>query len=178
MRIKLPSFRLGSTANSGFTILELLIVFTLGIFIAGFGLVAFSAYGRSQSLTNAAAQTKLLIQEARFSAQSSVRPVKTPDGSTIDCGTSELVGYRVQLLTVKNKIESYLVCGNQTSFLMKELKFPTNISFDSATTCSQILFDAISTQATGANCNIVIQGYGSKRQLSVDGVGGIKITSL
>lgn len=163
--------------NSGFTLLELLVVFTLGIFISGVGIVAFAAYGRSQILTNAATQTKLFIQEVRFTALSSVIPPKASDGSTIDCGSSGLLGYKVQIVSAQKQVRSYLLCGNQTSYLVKQVKFPSNISIDSTTTCDQIQFDALSAQAAGANCNVIIQGYGAKKNIFVDAGGNVKITN-
>ncbi len=166
------------SSKKGFTLIELLVVFSLTAFIAGIGIVAFAAYGRSQSLTQAVSQTKLLIQESRFNALSSVLPQKTPDGDVIDCGSSGLGGYKVQINIAQNNAQSYLFCGNQTTFLIKQVNLPSNITMGSDTTCDQIQFDTVSAQAVGGNCSILIEGYGARKSLSVDLVGNITVTDI
>lgn len=163
----------------GFTLIELLVVFSLGAFLAGIGVVSFAAYSRSQSVSQATTQTKLLVQEARFNALSSIIPAKTPDGTSISCGSGEFLGYKIQVQKDQRQVRSYLLCANQPSaYFIKQVQFPANIDFGNATSCDEIQFDVISAQTTQANCNIIIEGYGAQKNLYIDTSGNITVTSL
>ncbi len=165
--------------EKGFTVIELLVVFSLTAVVSSLGIVSFVSYSRTQQLVQSANQTKLLIQEAKFSALSSVKPSNTPDGSASNCTSGvSLLGYRVTVNEGTGNLDLSLLCSNGQATAIKTIELPNSLSFDQVlTTCTHISFDALTSQATGSPlpCDIVITGFSMEKTVSIDLGGNIAI---
>lgn len=159
----------------GFTIIEILVVFSLVAFLSGIGIISFVTYSRSQELSQSASNIKLFVQEAKFNALSSVKSVNSGENTSIDCGTESLTGYSVEIFQAAKELRMFMLCANASSQLVKTFKLPENLSFTASTTCSEVQFEVVSANPTGLPCDIQFVGYGSQKTVAVDRIGNVSI---
>ncbi len=184
----------GRTSQSGFTLIELIIVFTLFTLLSGVGVASFVTYSRSQAVDNSMKELKTTLFTARSRALSQLK-----DAS---CGSStnlQLLGYEVVLCTVpghshpanvacnaaSNSYELQIICGKPdgsgqiaTTVLGKSF-IDRNISFDTTSTATYFFFTSItasviSDNASGGNPTAVINGYSLKKSVNVSQTGVIQ----
>ena len=166
-------------SRRGFTIIEILVVFALVAILSGVGLVSFVTYSRSQQLNQTANDMKLMISQARSSAQSTVKTNTDMNGDKVDCynqpdGQYEtLVGYSI--VVDNDQLQIKLNCEILPAKTFRSIVLPRNISFTGASTCGIILFNSLTSQVSGAPCSFVISGYGLSKTLSIDATGNVNI---
>lgn len=169
--------------QSGFSLIELMVVFSLIAIVSGIGFASFAGYSRRQTLSQAASDLKSIIDRAKFDALSSVKPASL-------CPGENLVGYKVALCSTsplsclssstQSDYQLIGVCSSR-DYLIIAKKLPQNISIVTAnntTTCGEISFDSLSNSVRGTPCVIGITGttgYGSQLTLSVDQGGNVSI---
>lgn len=156
--------------RNGFTLIEILVVFSVIAILSGIGVASFASYSRSQQLAQSGNNIKLLVSQARFSALSGVKTNQDQSGNTITCGNESLVGYAVTVIG-NNQLELSMECANTSSQTFKTLTIPTGYTFDNSTTCTQIKFDSLSATAGGVPCTIVLGGYGRSKTITIDIAG-------
>lgn len=164
--------------QKGFTLLEILVVFSIMAVLSGLGFTSFVSYSRSQQLTQAASNIKLLLNQARFNAISVVKTNKDIGGTTFSCGDNALLGYSV--FVSGREAGLYQECAGVASRAIRQIILPPGHSFAQGTTCTQIHFDSLSATATGVPCIIIVRGFsqGSNPQLktiSIDVAGNASI---
>lgn len=128
-------------SDKGFTLLELLVVFSLTALMAGGGFFAFTQYVRSQSFNQGVEQIRLTYEQARNFAISNVKP---EDECSSDSNVSILRGYRVDL----TQDSLVLVVGCSTGDSPTYINLPADVRLrnpggDSPTACSGIEFEVI-----------------------------------
>lgn len=163
-----------SVRQNGFTLIEILVVFSIIAVLSGIGVASFAAYSRSQQLAQSGNNIKLLVNQARFSALSVVKTNRDQSGNTVSCGNEVLLGYAISIIG-NNQIELSMECANTSSQPFKALNLPRGYSFDNTTTCTQFRFDSLSATAGGVPCQIVIGGYGQSKTISLDNAGNAQI---
>lgn len=160
--------------NEGFTLIEILVVFSIIAVLSGLGIASFASYSRTQQLAQSANNIKLLVSEARFNALSGVKTNKDQDGNTVTCGSESFEGYSVTVLG-NNQVELSLQCANISSLTTKTLTMPKGYAFGNGTTCSQVHFDSLSSTGGGVPCQIVLTGFNQTKTLSVDVAGNTSV---
>ena len=96
--------------QNGFTLIELIVVFTVIAILSTIGTVSFVSYSRTQTLNQA---TSDLVQTLNLAKSLSASQLKTPDingsGPLVGCSSSQtLGGYGVQInVDQTNKVYSY-----------------------------------------------------------------------
>lgn len=168
--------------NKGFTIVELLVVFSIITIIAGVGFASFASYNDSQKLTESTRLLKGMIEDARQSSISQVLPKETEEG-LINCSNA-IEGYRVNLCASdlvcsdnENDYEMELLCGI-TQNLVKKRTFHMNVEFDSAT-CDSIIYQSLTGEvrfipAQNTDCQITLTNGKSTRTVTVDRAGNVR----
>ncbi len=186
----------GKRFSRGFTLLELIVVFSVISIVSGIGIFSFVTYSRSQTLTTATNDFVTFLYTAKSRAQSQVKP------SDATACSGSLDGYEIRLCSGSTTCEgisdvvqdrTYVVyprCGGATVPSLADVKtFPTNISFDtdrSKTTTTSILFNTISGVVgsgvvglpgiIGGPGNVQIDGFnGDKKTIKIDSVGNISV---
>lgn len=161
--------------SKGFTLIELLVIFSITAILSGIGAVSLASYSQSQQLTQTSNSVKLLIQEARFNAISSVNTTTNDNGNSVSCGSRKLNGYLARVDLNLNRIQLYLSCENTSPLiiLVKTYTLPSPITMSSSSTCTSINFDALTSLASGVPCEVVLQGFGSEKSVMVDAGGNI-----
>ncbi len=165
------------TSNKGFTIIEILVVFTVIAILAGIGITSFVAYSRSQQVSQTANNLKLLINEAKFNSLSVVKSTRSEDGSVASCDGEALTGYTITV-SGSNEIRLSQVCESSGSSTIKTLTLPNGLSIISAnpsTNCSLIQFSTLSGNIIGAPCSIRLSGFSQSKTISVDAIGNTSV---
>lgn len=164
--------------DSGFTLIEILVVFSIISILSAIGFASFVSYSRSQQLNQTANNIKLLVSQARFNSISTVKINRDISGNTVDCSSSSLDGYSV-IITGTNQIELDQECNGSTAQPIKIITLPSNLTFTSPTggavMCASIHFSALSATSAGLPCSIALSGYGQKKTIDIDAIGNVSI---
>ncbi|MDO8270251.1 MAG: prepilin-type N-terminal cleavage/methylation domain-containing protein [Candidatus Levybacteria bacterium] len=161
-------------SNKGFTLIEILVVFSVITILSAVGIASFASYSRTQQVAQSANSVKLLISQARFNAISTVKSNSNEQGITIDCGVDALSGYSITTFG-DSSIDLNQVCASGGSNRIKRYTLPSGLTFTAGTTCNQVLFDSLSAKGNGLPCNFVVNGFGQSKTISVDAIGNVSI---
>lgn len=173
--IRYWKFGIGSIENFkhsslGFSLIELMVAFSLMALIAGIGFASFSNYNQKQTVTQASQDVKLVFDNAKFNAISSVK--------STSCANSNLVGYKVVVCskatclvpTANYEIDTMCSYPDPDSLLYSK-KLPQNVTVKSSSTCTIVKYNTLSNFVEGGPCVLTITGYGIDQSINID-VGG------
>lgn len=177
--ISMPAYNKFKSSNSGFTLLELLVVFSLISIITGLGFASLVAYSRSQALNQVAADIKQVVETARFNSLSSVKPAS--------CASTKLLSYIVNFcvnsnsncpLPLNNKgYQIQVACAGispNATIYTKTLPTSGNFSFGPSSTCQNITFDSLTAAISGVSpsgCTLSLVGYTKTLPITVGSQG-------
>lgn len=148
----------------GFTLLEIIVVFSVISIVATVGVAAFVNYSKTQSLQVSYLDLKSTFVTAKSYSISQIKPA--------ECITNALVGYEVNLDIFNSKYSLIARCQGFSKTL-KTSFFQEKISFNnSLTTSNSFLFPVLSKKMTGGT--ITIEGYGNQKVITIDDLGGIR----
>jgi prepilin-type N-terminal cleavage/methylation domain-containing protein len=170
---KLPITRFKFSRN-GFTIIELLVGFSILAVISGLGLAAFVNISRKQTISEAVTNLKQTIDEARFKAISVVKPEV--------CAGSEIESYVVSLCYNENpscsgennRYIANAICVGVSPTPFPDRDLPVGVTFeppDSGTPCQDIVFNIVPTSTEGVPCSVKVSGFGQTLVVSVNSKG-------
>lgn len=163
----------------GFTIFELLVVFSLVSVVSGIGFVSLGSYSRKQVILQSLANIKQIVDTARFNALSNVKPTT--------CGTGEeLSSYTVKFCFNSNctgivgatNNSSYVLqaaCGAQTSIVSVH-DLPSGVLFTDLPAglggiCQDFIFKSVKSNVIGGPCYINLTGFSNTITLSINSLG-------
>lgn len=180
--------------QSGFTLIELIVVFTVFTILSGVGVASFVTYSRSQAVDNSLKELKTTLLTARSRSLSQLKGT--------NCGNNvnlQLLGYEVVLCSVpghshpanvscndsSNAYELQIICGlpdgsGQTAVSVLDKKFlDSSITFDTNSTATYFYFStltgAVTTDASGGTSPTAkVKGYSLTRSVSVSQTGVIQ----
>lgn len=151
---------------TGYTLIELLIVITIGIIVFSVGIASYREFSRRQALTGL---SKQLIADLRLAQQQALTGQK-PTG--VAC--AKLVGYQFTRISTTN-YRLYARCDNSNVFVNHEIKSVDLIAGTTLTaTNSNILFKVLGqgTDLTASN-NLVLSNTTSGSSITIIvGTGG------
>lgn len=151
-----------SKLNQGFTLIELIVVFSVIVILSTVGIAAFVNYSHTQALNTAVLDSVSMLNVAKSRAMSQVKPGES-------CLTQSLDGYQVTI-SAPQEYSLYAICGGNT-VLIERKNLPANISFRSGTQESflfHILTGSVESEGT-----ITIDGYGRTKTITVFSNGRI-----
>jgi len=158
----------------GFVLIELMVVFSLMALISGIGFVSFSSYSQKQTVNQAAQDIKLIFDNAKFNALSSVK-------ESTSCSNGTLVGYKIVVCSkasclgpATDAYEIDVMCSDVDTLLYSK-KLPQNVIIDATSTCSVVKYNTLSNFVEGGPCDIVVAGYGIKSTIRIDGGGNASV---
>lgn len=159
--------------SQGFTILELLVVFSVIGVLAGVGFAAFTNYSRSQVLDQAVQDLKSAVDNSRFNAVSSVKP------SMCTSANKTLNSYQIVFTPANNTYVVNAICES-TTVLISTKVLPSSITMVSTgnppiTTCSILSYNTLSGYESGTGCVVVLSAYGRTKSVVIDGGGNASI---
>lgn len=151
--------------SNGFTLLELIIVFSVIAIISTVGIAAFVNYSKQQTLQASYLDILSVLNAAKSYSISQTKPQA--------CGVNPLEGYKVSFDLFNDKYSLSAQCEGYEETL-KTGVMPENIAFnDTLTTNSTILFPVLSNGVSdcSSTCTITIEGYDDQRVITVTGSG-------
>jgi len=166
MKIKFNNSTIQQFNDRGFTLLELIIVFTVIAILSTVGIASFVSYSRSQSLQSAASDLALTLDSAKSRANSQVKPS--------GC-SGALKGYKIDIYSETTYSLSVVCPGVDSPIQTTILPDKGNIKFTVGVGTS-IFFPVITGTAQGAG-QIVLTGYNQSRWVCVNPGGIVKILS-
>lgn len=160
---KLPVKFLKS-GQTGFTLVELIVVFAALAALSTLGVASFVSYSRSQIMQTAASELSTTINLARSRAYSQVKP---------EACTSTLEGYRVSIFAPQGEYALEALCGGSVYEQVRK-KLPNDLSFDASGSVTAFTFPIIKGGLQGSGGSVVIVGYGQTRTITVNPAGDIR----
>ena len=171
-------------SQKGFTLIELIVVFTVLAILSTIGVISFVSYSRAQVLNQA---TNDLVQALNTAKSLSASQLKTvnKNGKTLEClDYQTLNGYGVQINASDTSHEYYALyiscTGNgvnapETTDPLWQTPLPQNVSFDTtdtvATNIADVFFPVLSggttTKGNDNADSIVLTSYGSTRTIRI-----------
>lgn len=150
--------------SQGFTLLELMVVFSLTTVLAGGGFFAFTKYSQSQDLNRGIEALTLTYDLARNSALSNVKP-ESECSSSVN-STSILEGYRVDL----TQDSVTLVTDCTVTDVQKTQQLPQSVKIQNPHLCSGIIYKTISGNVVNTNgslpCTMSVYHEGDRETLT------------
>ncbi len=169
-----------SFQESGFTIIELIVVFSIIAILSVIGVAAFVNYSRIQTLESAASDLSSTLLVAKSRAISQVKP----SSQIPQCNdTAILNGYRVILcspssfdvLCTANNSYVLAVRCSKADYKMKSSALPKNVIFSPSPTSSSFYFPVISSGVQGAGTiSLTLTTDNNLKTITVDPIGGIQ----
>ena len=148
--------------NKGFTLIELVFVFTIIGIITVVSFAAYNGFNKSQTLSTAVNDVIALFQAARSKAVSQVKPTA--------CTNKTLQGYQVTLSIAASTYQLEVVCGGTTTMLEKKT-LPSGVTF-AASSPTQIRFN-VSTGTVASTATVTINGNSTSKQIRIDPSGNV-----
>ena len=152
--------------QKGFTIIELIVVFSIIAVLSVIGVAVFVNYGRIQILESASSDLSSALLVAKSRAISQVNTV---------CKDKEQIlnGYQVVLFTSENRYELQVVCSTNFTYRISSTTLPKNVTFSPFPTSASFFFQVISSGVAGSG-TISLSAYGNVKIITVDPIGGIQ----
>lgn len=159
----------------GFTIIELLIVFSILAILSTVGIASFVSYTNSQKLRNAILELKTMLQEGRSNALSQVKPAS--------CGV--LQGYEVRFCCTgggtncptclsPDDYELDAMCSSIASgILIKSSNFPDGVTVNNAQTTWRTYHFIPITGGVSKNGKITLSGSNGQQQIATVSATGV-----
>jgi prepilin-type N-terminal cleavage/methylation domain-containing protein len=171
-------------SQEGFTLIELVVVFTVIAILSTIGTVSFVSYSRSQTLNQAANDLMQTLNTAKSLSGSQLK-ILSKNGISWQCQDSQtLNGYGVLISTTNRYYSLYIECirgevktqypdpGSSNDW---RTPLPNSVSFDaSSTNITNVFFPILSGGIISNGDSIVLSSYGNMKTIRV-GNGYISI---
>lgn len=169
MKILLSVF----TKQNGFTMIELIVVFSIMATLSTVGIASFVSYSRTQVLQQTTNDLVNVLNTAKTRAASQIKP------SSSCSATNILQGYSVSINIAARTYSLNIICSGTTTAL-STIILPTNVSFNSAsdippTTAATNIIFPILTGGTSGSGNIVLSSFNQTKTVVVSSVGGVSV---
>ncbi len=173
MKNEKKNYKLLIINSKGFTLIELIVVFSVVAILSTIGISAFVNYSHIQTLQSANNDVKRIVNLAKSRSLSQV---------SRSCGTNrQLNGYEVRICGLPTStcisnadFELDIKCGGIiVSPSVEVRKLPQGISFDTNRTSSSFFFPIL-TGGVAGNGVIVLSGFGGEKTITIDSIGNVR----
>jgi prepilin-type N-terminal cleavage/methylation domain-containing protein len=159
--------------NTGFTLIELVVVFTVMAILSTIGVASFVSYSRSQALDQAANDLVQALNTAKSLSASQLKSV-SKNNVTLQCSNQTLHGYGVQIIKNANPkyYALYIQCVNSNSQLgpivsdpKLQVPIPTDITL--TTSVASVFFPILSGGIVSDGDSIILSSYGNTKTINL-----------
>lgn len=173
INIKLPHL----TNKDGFTLIELVVAFSIMAILSTVGVVSFVNYSRTQTLQQAVNDLITTLGTAK-SMSVSQTTASNANGGSLNCsGGGSFSGYGVTIITATNpdSYNLYIKCSNAKVASAKSIFLPKSVSFGSGTT-SDVFFPILIGGVVGNGTIILNNSFNlPSKTINIDSGGNIQI---
>lgn len=148
--------------SKGFTLIEMLVVFTLVGLLTASGLSAFLSYNKKQTFQTTVADISHTLNVLKSKALSNAKPS--------ECGLAALEGYELSYTTGGTSYSTQVRCGGE-SYPISTVALPNKITFGAGTTT----FFQASTGTTAQPVTITLTGNDQTATIQVETTGVISV---
>jgi len=150
--------------KNGFTLIELIFVFSIIALLTISSIASFTAFNKAQVLQGAATDVGTMFNTAKSRALSQVKPTS--------CGTQTLLGYRVTITIATAQYQLSVVCGTNT-YIVETKTLPSGVTFV-AGSATQVTF-SVSDGTVLTPGTVTINGNGSTKTITISKTGNISL---
>lgn len=170
-----------SYTKKGFTLIELIVVFSITTILSTLGVASFVAFSRQEAVTTGTSELKTMLNRAKSLTLSQVKPGQCSD-------TQQFNGYKVLVCCTSGNLcpqpcqlngdyELQVVCANNPVAIDKRT-FPKQVTVDTSlsnTTSRSFWFQPLTAAVIGAG-KVMIKGlgYNKTETLTVSSTGIIQ----
>jgi Tfp pilus assembly protein FimT len=155
---------------AGFTLIEMLVVFSLLFTFSTAGIASYVQFTNTQSLDASTAEFSTILSTARMRAVSQI----VPAAATPSCAGQTLHGYQVNFTPSWKDYEVDILCGGNVVALNKQ-KLSNNICFNSSSN-TPVIFNV--TDGTTKPATITINGVDKSKVISIDNAGNVSVSEV
>lgn len=171
MKIKFNNSTIQQFNNKGFTLIELIVVFSVMAVLSVAGIASFSSYSRTQVLQQAANDLVNTLNTAKVRAASQTKPSQCLSASVLQ-------GYSVTLNIAARTYSLNVICSGASTVLSTSV-LPVNVAFNLATgtpptTTTGVTYFVLTGGVNGSG-NIVLSSFGLTKTVVVSSVGNISV---
>jgi len=150
--------------KNGFTLIELVFVFSIIALLTISSIASFTAFNKAQVFQGAVTDVGTMFNTAKSRAISQVKPTA--------CGTQTLRGYRVTITIATSQYQLAVVCGTNT-YVIETKRLPSGVTFvsGSVTQTTFGVYDAIVTTPG----TVTMNGNGSNKTITISKTGNISL---
>lgn len=163
---RLPIHKVKFKFQSGFTLIEMIVVFAVITILSTIAIVSFVNYNKSQILQVGVSELQSAFNLARSRAVSQTKPSQ--------CDQQILNGYKIVLNVSQNTYDMYAVCSDTFEYKIGVTsKLPKNVVFSPDPTSTSFFFPIIvsGVQTPGT---IYLTAYEVTRTITVDSTGNLR----
>jgi len=166
--------------RNGFTLIEMVVAFSILAVLSTIGIAAFVNYSRSQAMQQATNDLRTALNTAKSLTATQTTNLTEKNGVTLVCPNDKsFQGYGININSSSNNYNFYIKCsGNEIKSTVYK-KLPDKITFDS-TSIDDIFFSVLTGGIVGSG-DIVLNGSRLNLPLTtinIDSVGNIAVPTL
>jgi len=164
--------------EKGFTLIELVVAFSIMAILSTVGIASFVSYSRTQTMQQAVSDFTTALNTAKAASVAQTLSLNI-SGVNLTCPAGRAFeGYGIVINSpVANSYRFYVRCTGVKTYSAKETILPTNINFDASTTTQDVFFAVLTGGVVGGG-NIVFNGINlglKTKTISIDLGGNILI---
>lgn len=171
-------FKKNSSSNLGFTLIELIIVFSVLAILSIVGIVAFTSYSRKQTLNAAAGDLSVMFNLAKSRAYSQIKPANA------SCSSNALEGYEIRIcggtpscISPGATYELNVKCGGYTPVNQVTIPSSTNLTFTSGSNPAvySFFFPVLKGGVVGSGDIKISNNLNEFKTVTIDSSGNIRV---
>lgn len=163
----------------GFTLIEIIVVFSIIAILSVIGVAAFVNYSRLQTVETSASELANYLTVAKSRAISQVKPtsqVPQCDASAILNGYKVIICQTSSSDVLCNAANTYILAVrcSDADYRIQTRTLPKNVAYNPSPTSTSFLFPVISSGVIGSG-TVSLSAYGVTKRIIVNNVGGIEV---